>query len=1094
MAAEIRTGIRLTGDASGLNSAAASGSKSVQALGGQLEITAKQADKLSRITRDPTQFTPGLEAAGTSAEKMGTRFGTAGAVGERGMRRVREETSVLAPQTEAAGTSADKMGKRFGAAAALGERGMRRVREETTALAPPTERVSGGLTGIQRAIAGVVSAAAGWQLGRMALATADDMTVLQSRLKLVTGNTNELTYVQQRLFAISQQSRVGFTDLGSTYAQIARATADLGFGQERILGVTESIGQAMAIGGGSAASMNAALIQLSQGLASGTLRGEELNSVMEQTPRLAQAIAQGMGVSLGQLRALGQDGKLTAQQVIEALEKAAPALRREFEQVTPTISGAFTTLKNSSALFISEFDKATGSSRGLSGALTSVAGAVSSLAGSITSNQAAWNTIASLAAGAAAVGALALGWAGVAAGVARVGAAIAANPALALLLGAGGVVGAVASGQAAFNASEGGAQGKVDALQRRFAALDEAIARAGNDGDRTRLQANRDRVAAKLPAAQVQLGGFDAERNQARDQFRAGERQDSARTEAAVLFAGAKPLEEVRKYAKLGVDIQREAYDQSVEIAKSYQNRIKLATNDEQRVALTKEMNARLIQVDRDAKREIQTLGEQGAAQAKQLAEAQFGQKKARAELAAAFERNAINEQVRTNEQLYRLGLVDVDAYYTRKAALAENDLAITERLTQGELAQARAIAASARRAEDKATAQARVLQLERELLELQGKRAAVRAEPGDERAARLKTEQDQLRNEVFRERRANTVDGYNQAAQTEQDTKALRINAVRDPDARARAQLDSDLQQRRDRIGAIADPDARQLAEDRFADYVVAKNAELAERLKPGYQQMLEDWADTSRLMRETYNTTVEGMLRSGEDEFVRSGGNLVSTTKAIAKQIEQELLRLAYRQNIGKTVAGLGEQLLGQLFGGGGGGNLVGATGNFARLDRLGSGAGIAGGGGLLEDLLSLGVFHTGGVVGGEVPASRRVSMAAFKGAPRFHTGGIAGNEVPIIAEKGEGIFTQEQMKSLAPVGAGTGSVGQVVVNMNVTNNSNAQVQVTGQRQRPDGGVDLDVLVSELEGRMGSNVAAGAGPLARGMEDRYGLRTAVN
>jgi tape measure domain-containing protein len=71
--------------------------------------------------------------------------------------------------------------------------------------------------------------------------------------------------------------------------------------------------------------MGAALTQLSQGLASGTLRGEELNSVMEQTPRLAQALAQGMGVSIGQLRAMGAEGRITSLAVIEATAASVPA-------------------------------------------------------------------------------------------------------------------------------------------------------------------------------------------------------------------------------------------------------------------------------------------------------------------------------------------------------------------------------------------------------------------------------------------------------------------------------------------------------------------------------------------------------------------------------------------------------------------------------------------------------------------------------------------------------------------------------------------------------------------------------------------------
>lgn len=82
----------------------------------------------------------------------------------------------------------------------------------------------------------------------------------------------------------------------------------------------------MAISGASATAAQAALTQFGQALASGQLRGEELNSVMEQTPALAKAIADGMGVSVGELRKKAQDGEMTIEKVIQALERAADSV------------------------------------------------------------------------------------------------------------------------------------------------------------------------------------------------------------------------------------------------------------------------------------------------------------------------------------------------------------------------------------------------------------------------------------------------------------------------------------------------------------------------------------------------------------------------------------------------------------------------------------------------------------------------------------------------------------------------------------------------------------------------------------------------
>ena len=83
--------------------------------------------------------------------------------------------------------------------------------------------------------------------------------------------------------------------------------------------LTETVSKAVAISGASAQAADAALVQFGQALASGTLRGEELNSVMEQTPALAKAIAQGMGITVGQLRSVAAEGKITSQEIVKAL-------------------------------------------------------------------------------------------------------------------------------------------------------------------------------------------------------------------------------------------------------------------------------------------------------------------------------------------------------------------------------------------------------------------------------------------------------------------------------------------------------------------------------------------------------------------------------------------------------------------------------------------------------------------------------------------------------------------------------------------------------------------------------------------------------
>ncbi|GAA6121445.1 tape measure protein [Acidovorax sp. FG27] len=219
-----------------------------------------------------------------------------------------------------------------------------------------------GLAGRALAVAGIGASAA--EFIRMA----DASTNVASRLSLVTNSTAELANVQQRLFNVAQASRVGYVDLVGTYAQMARSTKDLGVSQTSLLGVIQTISQAVTISGGSAASAQAALVQLAQGFSSGALRGEELNSVLEQTPRLAQAIADGLGVSIGKLREMGGAGELTATKVLGALEKSAGGVQVEFEKMTTTVEQAVTRLGNSMTGLVGAMDSLLGVTKTVSGA------------------------------------------------------------------------------------------------------------------------------------------------------------------------------------------------------------------------------------------------------------------------------------------------------------------------------------------------------------------------------------------------------------------------------------------------------------------------------------------------------------------------------------------------------------------------------------------------------------------------------------------------------------------------------------------------------------------------------------------------------
>lgn len=217
------------------------------------------------------------------------------------------------------------------------------------------------------------AAGLGIALGIKELAdTADEYTNIQNRLRLVTDGTQNLTGVTEALFAVSNRTRSSFEATTDLYGSFARSSKELGLSQKDLIGITETINQAIKVSGTDAQTAANGIRQLAQGIASGTLRGDELNSVLENMPRLATAIAAGMGITTGQLRKLGGEGKITAKAITDALKKEAPQIAAEFTKLTPTIGDSLTTVKNNFTKFLGDFDKATGVSTAVAKALTAV--------------------------------------------------------------------------------------------------------------------------------------------------------------------------------------------------------------------------------------------------------------------------------------------------------------------------------------------------------------------------------------------------------------------------------------------------------------------------------------------------------------------------------------------------------------------------------------------------------------------------------------------------------------------------------------------------------------------------------------------------
>lgn len=240
-----------------------------------------------------------------------------------------------------------------------------------------------------RSLASVAAGIAGPLAAALSVKGVYDMTeaygTLTNRLKLVTNGSTELTAAQAAVFNIAQASAQPLASTAELYQRIATNQEALKLSGEGVAGVVGTISKTLAVSGASAESANAALIQLGQAFASGVLRGEELNSVMEQAPALAQAIAAGMGKTVGELRSMGAAGELTAQAVVKALQSQVGAVDALFDKTATTIGNSFTKIGNSLTHFVGELDQATGASSQIANAFVSVSKAIDgSLPGAIS--------------------------------------------------------------------------------------------------------------------------------------------------------------------------------------------------------------------------------------------------------------------------------------------------------------------------------------------------------------------------------------------------------------------------------------------------------------------------------------------------------------------------------------------------------------------------------------------------------------------------------------------------------------------------------------------------------------------------------------
>lgn len=245
------------------------------------------------------------------------------------------------------------------------ESGIRVIKRRLDELGESANRATRGVFLLQRALFVI----GGFGIVRSLAAQADALTNLENRLRLTTSSSVELQEVQTELFAIARRSRADLDGVAQTYTRTALSAKALGRSQAEVLQFTESVTKAAVLSGASTREINASLIQLGQGIASNRLGGDELRSILEQLPLVADIIAKQLGVTRGQLRELGSEGKITGDVILDAFKNAAGEIDALFANTQPTIEQAFTVAKTNFLEFLDTFDDATGASAKLANAI-----------------------------------------------------------------------------------------------------------------------------------------------------------------------------------------------------------------------------------------------------------------------------------------------------------------------------------------------------------------------------------------------------------------------------------------------------------------------------------------------------------------------------------------------------------------------------------------------------------------------------------------------------------------------------------------------------------------------------------------------------
>ncbi|HHY2987201.1 TPA: tape measure protein [Enterobacter hormaechei subsp. steigerwaltii] len=252
----------------------------------------------------------------------------------------------------------------------------RKVNDRLDKMGSNFDRASGSVSRFEGALNKVgvaIAAAFTIETAKRLIAIGDEMATLQARITRLSPSIDTAKETMSALSAIASQTGNSLSETERLWESLTTALKSAGATNSQILALTSTLQKIGTIGGSSSEEMANALRQFGQSIAGGTVRAEEFNSILEQMPELARQIASGLGISIGDLRKRMLEGKLTAEDALNAIQKQSQSVNEEFDKMPVNIDRAKNSLDVAFKNAINDINNAIGLTSTLAGLMQSVA-------------------------------------------------------------------------------------------------------------------------------------------------------------------------------------------------------------------------------------------------------------------------------------------------------------------------------------------------------------------------------------------------------------------------------------------------------------------------------------------------------------------------------------------------------------------------------------------------------------------------------------------------------------------------------------------------------------------------------------------------